>query len=435
MMERFQLEDKSIFLARIFLGLLSFFYFCGLWTEVDIFFSNNAIVPYDAILNLSRENSVLPLLKHFQSSSSVHLLVVIGMISSLLFAIGYWSRLFIVLTWLIVMAFSNRFPDLSFAADNTLKLSLFWFFFLSQKYENKFLRSSLHLMWMIQIFLMYEFSLYQKLLNPHWFGDFDALFYVFNSTHLLKPAGHLLSSFPLWLFKGMTLGTLIFEFVAPFCLFIILPKIRWIIVSLFILFHVGIWLTLDVGLFSLFCIVWWLTLLPSIPQLKFELKSFQKFQKIEWSFISIIFILIFIQSVNDISNERLYDRKSWPTRILHKLQAKPNWNMFTENPPVGYDGWFIADANGTDLFTNEKVTFTPPQSHHAFYPSIHWRLFLRKFRLKHPGPFKQFYGSYLCKQTDSPSVKLIFMKKEVSPATSDKIEEQTVFLKDCLEGR
>lgn len=460
----FILEPESLRLARILLGLLSFFYFFGIFQEVDVFFSAKAIVPYETILRLSPEYSLLPLLKISQSSTYVYSLALTGLISSVMIAIGFIPKAFIVITWLLTMAFSSRFPDLSFAADNTLKLTLFWFFFLQSEQENPKRYKAIHLMWTVQIFLMYEFSVYQKIINPHWFGLYDSLYYVSKSSHLLKPAGELLAILPYSILQLLTVLTLLLEILGPLGLFIPHKKTRSFIVWIFILFHFLIWLMLDVGLFSLLCLLWWSSLLPSEfwnrkpvkiisnwlargSQIK-GIKSYPVkpwWQKGEFIFLASIFFLILLQSVNQITGFQLYSRKALPSVVVNRLQVKPNWNMFTENPPVGYDGWFIAetvlsDGSLIDLFTLKNPVKTKPQDHSSFYPTIHWRLFLRKFRSKHPDQFAHYYGNYLCQQGQKQllenkskivSLKLFFIKNEIGNAYPDTIKEELLIDKQC----
>ena len=100
--------------------------------------------------------------------------------------------------------------------------------------------------------------------GPEWTRDGTALYYAFSLDQVLLPGGRLLYHHP-DLLRWLTFGTLYTEILLPFVLFLPLGVVRWrlLFVGVLLGFHLGISLTLYVGLFFLINIASLLGLLPA----------------------------------------------------------------------------------------------------------------------------------------------------------------------------
>ena len=446
--EHFLLSHKSLAIARIGLAILCLCYFVTLWQEVNVFFSDKAIIPYDVLEKMNYIFDPFPLLKFSLTPTYIYFILTLAMLFSFLLLFGWWTRTSIFILWVISLAFFHRFPDLAFAGDNTLKLTLFWFYFLpvSQKFsldkprnftENDRSTRIVSTLWFIQIFLMYFVSFYQKTLIPFWVESYDAIYYVSKASHLLNPVGNYLSV--------ATVITLALELIGPVLLFVPSMKIKRIIIPIFIIFHITIWLLVDVHIFSLLCIIWWITLIPNDKNEIIINNPEIHWKRISTFVLSIIFFLIIIQTINQFTKYRLFSFNSFPGEITRSLQVKPNWNMFTENPPLNYNGWFVEEArfsNGLliDPTTRKEAHFIEPEDYKKQFPTIHWRTFMRKFRTKYPDIFNKYYSRYLCQKylTNPPipstkitGIRLYFVNQQLSYPDSDFITKDLIFDYSC----
>ena len=195
---------------------------------------------------------------------------------AILLIVGWKTRLLTVLNWLLLISLHARNPIVLNSGDTILRMMLFWGIFLPlghhwsldrwRKKATQAWASSVvsvaSAAFIIQLCTMYWFTGWAKM-NPTWL-DGEAIHNVLNLNIVCRPLGKYLLEYP-DLLGTMCHVTLWMEFGAPFLLFI--PwKTAWIrtgLVTVFFGFHLGIVLTMTVGLFSAISITCWLALLPS----------------------------------------------------------------------------------------------------------------------------------------------------------------------------
>jgi hypothetical protein len=116
--------------------------------------------------------------------------------------------------------------------------------------------------YIVQLALLYWCTALLKT-GPEWTRDGTALYYAFSLDQLLLPGGRLLYPHP-DLLRWLTFGTLYTELLLPFVLFLPVAVARWRLLFIGVLlgFHLGISVTLYVGLFFLINMASLLGLLP-----------------------------------------------------------------------------------------------------------------------------------------------------------------------------
>jgi len=162
--------------------------------------------------------------------------------------------------------------------DVLLRCALFWSFFvpLGAKFSLDSLsktatpyQSNRILSWgtvaiILQLCILYFNAVIPKV-SYEWRGDFNALYYVISMDYFTKPFGYWLLQYPAIL-TLLTKATVLLEFTIPF--FLLMPLgnayLRLIAFAMMVGFHIGIYLCMDVGLFSFMCIVYWLVILPTL---------------------------------------------------------------------------------------------------------------------------------------------------------------------------
>jgi len=132
----------------------------------------------------------------------------------------------------------------------------------------------------LQVFLIYFVSYVLKD-SDIWRKDFTAFFYSSRLDIFATPFGVWLRQFPSF-GKVITFFSIYLEWLGPIilCLAFLLKKSWWKVrislVVLFILFHFGIYLTMNIGLFTFICEVMWLLFIPGEFWDFFQRKSIQK---------------------------------------------------------------------------------------------------------------------------------------------------------------
>ncbi len=239
--------------------------------------------------------------------------------------------------------------------------------------------------------------------SPEWLYNGTALYYALSLDQMVKPFGGWLLNFPV-LLKYLTFGTLAVEFIAPI-LFIIPYKnaiCKFIGLLLLISLHVGIELTLHVGLFSFICISALIGLLPAPYINIIETKVYRLFNHspaissnnfeylgvLQSKMIGILgasfvaYILIWNLNTIPSTPELIPTKAKFPANVLRLDQR---WGMFAPRV-TKTDGWYIFEAlldNGkyVDLFNNKDIrdldySNNKPDYLFKHYKNARWRKYL-----------------------------------------------------------
>jgi hypothetical protein len=110
---------------------------------------------------------------------------------------------------------------------------------------------------------MYSFTALLKT-DSTWRCEFTALYYVLSIDHYTASLGYQLLEFPR-LLKLLTITTWLLEWCAPILAFLPVCTgwLRMVIVLAFFGLHAGSALSMELGLFPLICMIYWLAFLPS----------------------------------------------------------------------------------------------------------------------------------------------------------------------------
>jgi hypothetical protein len=107
----------------------------------------------------------------------------------------------------------------------------------------------------VQLVLIYFMNGVYKLFGPEW-RDGTVMHYVLNDVGWARWSLPL----PLWLTRGMSWFVLAWELSFP--LLVLRPRSRWVALGLGATFHVVTGLNLELGLFPLYALCFYLPLLP-----------------------------------------------------------------------------------------------------------------------------------------------------------------------------
>lgn len=352
-----------------------------------------------------------------------------GLITLFLIA-GYRTRLFTVISWVFLVSLQNRNPFIQQSGDDLLRLVLFWAMFLpwgnfysvdsrkkDQKIKNYFSAASFG--YLLLIVSVYLFSAIQKT-SPEWRTEGTAIYYALSLDQLKIGLGDWLYQFPA-LMKVLTfLVFYYFELLVPVLLLLPLrnQKIRVLCVFSIILLHLGISVTLYVGLFFIIGIVSSLGLLPSGVMNWFDKKIIKAktdfssaFLKTKLSpllkttrnsFLILVAAFCLFYNIGYIESFRyaLDDRSQYITNLL-KLEQY--WGMFS---PGVYktDGWYIyrgikSNDSIWDIYNNKPgLDYTKPKDIDKMYKSDRWRKFAENYEKNGYNFMRPYYCKYLIRE-------------------------------------
>jgi hypothetical protein len=203
------------------------------------------------------------------------ILFIIAGIAALALLLGYKTKFSIFLCFILLLSLHNRNPWILNSGDSYLRLLLFWSMFLpldqyysldnlTTKSTYKLKHASLASFCLItQIILSYVMTGLLKF-SPEWLKEGTAIYYALSLDQFAKPLGKFLLDFPLVL-KIMTHSVILLEAIFPF--FFIMPiytnSFRTIALIAFGTFHIGLGLTMTLGLFVPVCLIALISLIPT----------------------------------------------------------------------------------------------------------------------------------------------------------------------------
>ncbi|MGE0756334.1 MAG: HTTM domain-containing protein [Pirellulaceae bacterium] len=201
--------------------------------------------------------------------------------------VGYRTRLATLASWILLVSVVNRNPLITDAGDSVLRSMLFWALFLPLGrrwsvdaawrapcgttlgrrgpvllHENTPVLTWASAAILLQLLIVYFAAAIYKL-DRVWTTEFSAVYYVMNCDAFVTSAGVWLRQFPAAL-RAMTAATMLLEFGGPLLLLVPVGNraIRWVVVASFVAFHLGLAVSMTLGLFPWICIVCWLLFLP-----------------------------------------------------------------------------------------------------------------------------------------------------------------------------
>lgn len=260
----FDADLRSLAAFRIVLATVVLIDLIGKCRNLRVFYTDDGVLSRRILLAELRPWSI-----SFNLVSGTFLvealLFGITAIAALCLLVGYRSRLASILVWAMVLSIQWRNPFVLHAADELLRVLLFWGMFLplgavwsldrarqgsSLPVSNRFVSVGVAGLY-LQIAFMYWFAVLFKT-GREWRVDGTALSYALSSDHLVSPTGSLMLQFP-ELLKVLTFGTMAIELFAPFLLLSPFFKgpVRTLGVILVTSLHLGILVTMNIGYFPL----------------------------------------------------------------------------------------------------------------------------------------------------------------------------------------
>jgi hypothetical protein len=441
----FTLDLRALALLRIGTAAVILLDLAIRSTDLEAHYSNLGVLPIGALV----ERAWTPYQFSLHASSGL------WQIQAILFAVaavvagalllGYHTRLATLASWILLVSLQNRNPMIGQGGDDLLRMLLFWGFFLpwgrvwSRDALPKPLPTSYNycsaatVAYIVQLALLYWCTAILKS-GREWTHDGTALYYALSLDQLLLPGGRLLYPHP-DLLRFLTFATWYTELLLPFALFIPFRVAWWrfLVIGVLTAFHIGISLTLFVGIFFIINFVSLLGLLPAsaldwlaprltrqtirvkqwrthLPawQLPWQMRiertgphspvSMRLARSIREAIVFASLAYVCWWNVDDVSKPGRW--MSEPTRWFGYLfRIDQHWGMFA--PTVFKDdGWYILEGTtktGQVLDLNRKgspVNYVKPKAIVKLFKNDRWRKYSENYLFINNTWMRPYYCNY-----------------------------------------
>ena len=468
----FTLDLRALALLRIGLGALLLIDLYTRATDLEAHYSNSGVLPLSALF----QHEWNPYYFSFHTGSGLWEVQALYFLVAVFFAVclmlGFNTRLATVFSWAMLVSLHNRNPLILQGGDDLVRMLLFWsiflpmgkFYSLDAQYnkcepEKTTYFSAATVALILQIFLLY-FCTAQLKYAPEWHSKGTAIYYALSLDQILLPGGKLL--YPHYeLLRYLTFSVYYTELLLPFLLLIPFYNgiFRMLVITVLASLHLGISLTLFVGLFYLINLVSLLGFIPSRQMDWLEAKLFPPAKNLctraitfsrRWPYtlgfqasltlnynpvsyitlkltreILVSFFLVYVICWNLDTTPKQWLKFPANLRGLgYWLRVDQNWGMFS--PAVFKDdGWYILEATTNvnrkiDLNrAGNLVTYKKPESVVALNKNDRWRKYTENYLFIHNDWMRPYYCNYLMRiwnekngsNNQVKSLDVIYMKE------------------------
>lgn len=462
----FALDLRGLALFRCFLGAIICMKIFQLFPNLGLLMADDGVLPLTTLPEVTTPLwAVISVYSWFASHEAISFLAILYLLIAILFLLGWKTRIMTCLLWFMTISLNTRNPLILNGGDTVMEVFLFWGIFLplgacfsldackfsssSPSSTSSTIISFGSTCFILQIVCIYVLSGHAKS-HSVWVMDFDALKYALMNESYVTALGKKLLNYPA-LLKSLTIATLYLEQLLILLLFSpYYPRLfRTIIPFTFILFHTGIALTLDVGLFSYACIAVWIALFPDTVYDRLfsflPLSSKNKNNPILLPSAKIfavsipgIFIMTYLLLGSSIKKEK----NSWAYKITAPIQAlklKQQWRLYAPNPSFS-TRWFaieITSQTGERFylypFQNQMVSSGSeeiiPQQYPVFYLRKYFYMLVRKnnpelYEAAFQGFFRYWHKD---KKNNYSVIKLLCWKRAHYPELEEKFTHWTIY--------
>jgi hypothetical protein len=379
----------------------------------------------------------------------------VAALAALCLLVGYHTRLATIICWVMAVSIQTRNPLVVNAGDTLLRMLLLWSVFLplgaawsldAGRRRSRVARAGTVVSIatagiLLQVCLVYWMSGYFKF-NDIWLSG-DGLLIALAWDAYAKPLAAELVARP-QLARALSLATLWGELIGPLLLFfpIWTKYVRMLVIAAFVCLHVGVELTMTVGLFSYVSIVAWTVVIPDIFWDALHLRATEPDPEDDapasalarWGgrlgqcgagLLLAVVVAWNIQTTEAPGTEWIASKPL--RRPIQATMAMQKWSMFSRPPTAG--GWLIASAQLADrdlvdlLRDGAPMVWDEPENVASLTPNHRWRKLHRNLSYVRSASFHKPYCEFLVRDWNArhdegqrvERLQLLFMKRKTSP--------------------
>ncbi|MFC7237872.1 HTTM domain-containing protein [Saliphagus sp. GCM10025317] len=437
---RFEIDLRALAAFRIALGLLIILDLLNRARDFHAFHTDKGVLPLEALHS------------DYGDVYSIHAISGDAWFQALLFGIagafalamvlGYRTRLATIVSWLLLVSLHVRNPMVTNGGDILLRLLLLWGIFLplGERWsidarridrERSTIASEATMAVLLQVFLMYFTNAIHKWRSDVWMEG-EALVRIFQADQFTILLGNVLADqvFLLQLFSYVWVALIV---LSPL-LIALTGYRRALLATLFVGMHLGMLVTLRIGLFPLIVIAGLLlfyppviwdhatalaahvgiaaplrarvarlqAVVPRFPAVDVPMPSRSSvLERSRGAFFSVIPALLLLLVL--FANAEAVDYTEVPDpaeEVIDTAMIDQSWRMFAPNPTSNAK-WFVVpgeleDGSEVDAMHGEEVDWDRPPSVDATYDGARWRKYLSNMRYAGNENHRSYTANYLC---------------------------------------
>lgn len=455
---RFEVDRRALAAFRIGLGTLLLVDLALRSRSLVAFYTDAGVLPREALF--ADYGDVYSLHALSGDPRVIAFLFAVAGAFALAMVVGYRTRVATVVSWLLLLSLHARNPMVLNAGDTLLRLLVFWAIFLplgarwsvdaanrseSRSDADATVASVATMAVLLQVVLMYATNAIHKARSELWM-DGEAVVYIMQADHFTYLLGNHLAELH-GLLRGFTVLWIALLFASP--LLILLTGVpRAALASLFVGMHLGMAVTMPIGLFPVVVVVgffpffqtpvwdvaeravarlgWspalarWRARLESraracsslgaslpLPTLAGRLDALRSADRATSlargrALFSTVLPYVFLVLIL-LSSAQAVDYAETPDPaedVLDVVEMDQSWRMFAPEP-TRTTRWFVAsgtleDGSERDVFRDAAVDFDRPPRAETTYPSARWRKYLSNVYSTDNEKHRSYLSNHLC---------------------------------------
>lgn len=411
----FALDLRSLALFRVVIGLCLTGSLIRRLSEAATFYGGYGVMPADVLLQ-EREN-IFSLHLISDTPEIQYLIFLVAITFAIAFTAGYRTRLSTIVSWILWVSMLARNPMVAHGGDHELKLLLFWAMFLplngawaadKPPFRPLTQLSPATVALVLQICAVYWFAAAEKM-GPAWLTERSAVYYALHIDMIATPLGVRLLEFP-EIIRSITVATVAVELLGPFLA--ISPwrtnACRLAAVALFLGFHLGIGLTMRLGLFAWISALAWVVFLPgSVWRERVDGRAQDRSLIRDAIVVGAVLLVAF-----NLINPRLRSRELGDRNAFHYfatlLGGEQRWPMFSPRPSTLNPWWIVEgvtpDNHRVDLWAG-GTPGAKPATWEAAYRSEEWIGYMFQVLAGEP-VHHEALGHYFCRASNGSRMGL-----------------------------
>ncbi|QCW04275.1 HTTM domain-containing protein [Natrinema pallidum] len=483
---RFEIDLRALAAFRIALGTLVIVDLLLRSRNLTAFYTDDGVLPLEALFS------------DYSSVYSLHAISGEAWVQALLFfvagcfavamIVGYRTRLATVVSWLLLFSLHARNPMVLNGGDALFRMLFLWAIFLplGERWaidarrtdrDRTTVASVGTMAVLLQILLMYVTNSIHKTRSDVWMSG-DALVEIFQADHLTYLLGNVLAE-QFFLLRAFSYVWMTLILLSPL-LIVLTGYRRAIITTLFVGMHLGMLVTLKIGLFPLISVAGLVLFYPpvvwdrmttlatrigittplrrgldrlqrSVPRRSIRdffatqvdrpvLPTVRTRSRVLFSTVVPWLLLVLIV----LSNASAVDYTEVPDpgeNVLDTADADQSWRMFAPDP-ASDARWLVVpgkleDGTRTDVFHGSAVSWDRPPSVEDAYETARWRKYALNTRYADNENHLSYFANYLCNrwntthETGVEQVRLYGLTDRAAPYEKARIGVYELHEYDC----
>jgi len=462
---RYGLDLRSLALFRLALGYMLLYDLGSRALDLRAHYTDVGILTRERLVGGWGQKLFYSLHTFGGDTVSQTALFSVAAVFAAMFFVGYRTRLAAFLSWVLVCSLQGRNYIVLQGGDDMLRVMLFWAMFtplgarfsvdavladrlwakqrlahapdapvLSRRLPRRVLSLATTVL-VLQLLTVYFVSAALKT-GPTWHQDGSAIHLALHHHAFVTRIGRLVAQLPVQILQGMTWQVWWLECLGPLLFFVPWGTFWWRTVqaALFISFHFGLFLTMELGHFPWVAMGCWLVVLPSwfwdrpllLLTQKIDIRSrlrewatwFQalviknerwlgeplRLPRVGASLLGSALLLVLASyagygSAYAMQHRGQVNGERFEPLLMLRLHA--NWGMFAPNPP-NTSGWLVSVAkqrNGNEIDVwndGQAVTFEEPELPNTTYKRERWRKFGDNILSGGHAAIRSYFLRWLC---------------------------------------